>query len=120
MLLFSAGFLVFSTSGKCLVLPLSLVQWFFDSVRAGLCLPEDGYVVTPPPPPAEPGSAVVYSQPWAVALNKFEPSVELSNTVLEGCKVGGMLQGGAVCVCHTGVSGLEGFKEESISSRGAR
>ena len=64
------------------------MQWFFDSVRAGLCLPEDGYVVTPPPPPAEPGLAVVYSQPWAVALNKFEVSVPLSSTLLEGCKVG--------------------------------
>ena len=60
-------------------------------------------MVTPPPPPAGPGSEVVYSQPWAVALNKFEPSMELRNTVLEGCKVGGVLQWvQCVCVPHRG------------------
>ena len=81
----------------CPVLPSSLLQWFFDSVTAGVCLPEDGYLVTPPPPPSEPGSAVAYSQPWAVELNKFEPSVDLSDTVLEGCKVGGVSSRGVRC-----------------------
>lgn len=71
---------------------LQFMQWFFDSVSAGMCLPEDGYVVTPPPPPAEPGLAVVYSQPWAVALNNFEPSMGLSNTLLKGCQVSGTWQ----------------------------
>ena len=82
-------FSVLQTSGCAF---LHIVQWFFDSVSAGVCLPEDGYVVTPPPPPAEPGLAVVYSQPWAVALNKFEPSVGLSNTLLKGCQVSGTFQ----------------------------
>lgn len=80
---------VLQTSGY---LSLHIMQWFFDSVSAGVCLPENGYVVTPPPPPAEPGLAVVYSQPWAVALNKFEPSMGLSNTLLKGCQVSGTCQ----------------------------
>lgn len=80
---------VLQTSGY---LSLHIMQWFFDSVSAGVCLPENGYVVTPPPPPAVPGLAVVYSQPWAVALNKFEPSMGLSNTLLKGCQVSGTCQ----------------------------
>ena len=54
-------------------------------MAAGVCLPEDGYKVSPPPEHSS--SVPSSSQPWAVALSEFRPSSDMNSVILEKCKV---------------------------------